>query len=285
MFFESEFKRFDIMNAIKMCGGIGNQLFQYAFGKALQKRGKLVCYDMAWYTHPVTMDPRFPRPFRLDKFQITSFPIGSLIKDNATVYDLRIGYKLEVLDLNNENNFEGYWQYPDYFKNVFLDLKKEYQLKTSEYTDKFLKYADLIWKLESVSVHVRRGDYQLHRKGSFRDLPADYYFDAMKLIKGDLFIFSDDLPWCRKIFNQAYFTRKVTFVDIEDYLAFELLRYCKHNIITNSTFSWWAAILNDNPGKVVICPKHYLWDTPEYSEQYRYPKEWIKIDDYALHNI
>jgi len=275
------------MNVIKMCGGIGNQLFQYAFGKALQNQGKLVCYDVSWYNHPGAMHPQFSRPFRLDKFQVNSLFVSPFLKENSIVCETKVGYNLGLFDLKNDNNFNGYWQYYDYCELVLPELRKEYQLKTREYTDKFLKYADLIWKSESVSVsvHVRRGDYLLGRKMAYCDLSVNYYFDAMKLIKGDLFIFSDDLPWCRKIFNQAYFTRKVTFVDIDDYFAIELMKYCKYNIITNSTFSWWAALLNDDPGKVVICPKHYLGDTPEYSEQYRYPKEWIKIDDYALHNI
>jgi hypothetical protein len=69
---------------------------------------------------------------------------------------------------------------------------------------------------------------------------------------------------------------------VEDYLAFELMRLCKHNIATNSTFSWWAALMNNNPNKKVICPIHYLGISAEESEQLRYPKEWNKVKDYAI---
>jgi hypothetical protein len=116
----------------------------------------------------------------------------------------------------------------------------------------------------------------------WRDLPAQYYFTAMREIKGDFFIFSDDIPWCKETFKQVYFSKKLTFVDIEDYLAFELMRLCKHNITTNSTFSWWTAFLNDNLDKKVYRPTHYPGVNEQDSDEYRFPKEWIKIEDYAV---
>ena len=122
----------------------------------------------------------------------------------------------------------------------------------------------------------------MQRKGGYSNLPMKYYFSAIKELKGDLFIFSDDIPWCKNTFIKQYFpNRTITFVDMEDYLCFELMRFCKHNIISNSTYSWWAALLNTYIDKKVIRPKHYLNDSEQLSDTYRYPKEWIKMEDFV----
>ena len=272
------------MDVVQICGGIGNQMFQYSFGKVLQLQGKEVAYDISWYSSQ-TGDPVFPRPFRLDKFQVTGLHFHRFEKSNPIVYEKAVKFNPKLFELKNDNNFYGYWQYYVYYERIVPILKKEFELKTEFYTPEFLKMAEKIIDTTSVSMHVRRGDYQLHRIGGFKDLPATYYFNAMKEVEGDLYIFSDDIPWCKETFKQAYFKRKITFVDMEDYLCFELMKLCKHNINTNSTFSWWAALLNDNEGKKVICPVTYQGDSVENSIQYRYPKDWIKIEDYAIHFV
>jgi hypothetical protein len=272
------------VNVIKFCGGIGNQMFQYAFGKVLSVSGKDVAYDISWYTEGRTK-MQYPRPFRLPMFQIPQLNIQPINHDNPIIYEKNVLYKLGLFNMKNDNNFDGYWQYYTYYEKILPILQKEFQLRSDFYTEDFMKMAERIMDCNSTSMHVRRGDYQVHRKGSFRDLPARYYFDAMKEVEGDLFIFSDDIPWCRETFKQSYFKRKLTFVDMEDYLCFELQRLCKNNIITNSTFSWWSAVLNENPYKVVVRPLTFQGDTIDNSNNLRYPKEWIKIEDYAVHNI
>jgi hypothetical protein len=94
--------------------------------------------------------------------------------------------------------------------------------------------------------------------------------------KGQVYVFSDDIPWCR-----ANFPKNFIFVDIIDYLAFDLMRVCKHHIIANSTFSWWAAYLNDNPDKVVISPKKWRKDLNDPSTcdpMFINPTGWILLD-------
>jgi len=274
------------MNVVKIMGGIGNQIFQYAFGTVLQKCGKEVMYDISWSKKYEKRKSEYPRLLRLSMFQTEHLNFGKCIKENPTIKEKNVGFNTGLFKMQNENNFEGHWQYYSYYKDILPQLQKEFQLKTEVYTEKFLKYAEMIWSTESISLHVRRGDYQLHRKGAYHDLPSAYYFDALtkvKHIKGDLFIFSDDISWCKKTFNRDFFSRKLIFVDIEDYLAFELMRLCSHNIITNSTFSWWAAVLNSNPDKMVVCPHRYLGDSEEDSNEYRFPQEWIKINDNVIH--
>lgn len=270
------------MNVVKMRGGIGNQMFQYAFGKMLLKNSKSVAYDISWYNPRRTEQSQYPRPFRLPLFKIPPLDIHEVIPTNPTIYEKRVGYNPKVFNMINENNFEGYWQYYSYYESILSDLYEEFQLRTDYYTEEFMKMAERIWNCESVAVHVRRGDYLLHRAGAYRNLPARYYFNAIKEIKGDLFFFSDDIPWCKDTFQKAYFAnRQITFVDMEDYLCFELMRLCKHNITTNSTFSWWAALLNNYHNKVIIRPRRYLGRSEEESDTLHYPKPWIKIEDYA----
>jgi len=274
------------MNVVKIMGGVGNQLFQYAFGKVLEKTGKEVAFDVSWGDTKTCKDPSAPRPIRLPMFQVTNLKTSLFLEENPTINEANVGYDLGLFNMKNSNNFEGYWQYYPYYKAILPILKNEFQLRTEVYSDKFLEYAEMIWKTDSISLHVRRGDYQKHRRSMFRDLTAPYYFEALskvKDVKGNLFVFSDDLPWCKETFKQEFFSRKIIFVDIEDYLAFELMRFCKHNVITNSTFSWWAAWLNDNSDKIVVCPNRYLCDSEEISNKRRHPQEWIKVNDHATH--
>jgi hypothetical protein len=270
------------MNIVKIYGGMGNQMFQYSFGRVLEEYGRDVAYDTSWYNTKAATDPAYLRFFRLDKFQITNLKLHPFISKNSFVYERRVGYNLNLFQLRNDNNFQGYWQYYSYYERIMPFLRKEFQLRTEVYTDEFLKLADIIMDTNSVSVHVRRGDYLLNRKGIFHDLPAKYYFNAIRETEGDLFIFSDDILWCKETFKKEYFDRKITFVDVEDYLALELMKFCKHNILSNSTFGMWAALLNENPGRKVYCPTRFLGDELGFSDQYRYPKDWIKINDYTF---
>ena len=259
---------------------MGNQMFQYAFGEVLRSTGKNVCYDISWFNSKAANDRNYPRPLRLGKFQLSSFVIGELLPGNAWVYERRVNYNKKVFALRTAANFEGYWQYIDYYYDVLPSLSEEFQLKTETYTENFLKWAELIWNTESISVHVRLGDYKFPQKGKFvKTIPVQYYFRAIKEApKGDLFFFSDSIDLCKEIFKPEYFDREMHFIDIEDYLAFELMRYCKHNIITNSTFSFWAALINTNKDKVVLRPRYWQW-APDKDGDDRYPKSWISINE------
>jgi len=99
-------------------------------------------------------------------------------------------------------------------------------------------------------------------------------------LAGNIFIFSDDIEWCKLAFLQDYFDYNVYFIDSEDYLDFELMKSCKYNIISHSSYSWWAAILNNHPEKIVIAPQKFLVrkeDRKFYDNKIHYPLNWIKI--------
>ena len=128
-----------------------------------------------------------------------------------------------------------------------------------------------------VSVHIRRGDY-LKFKGVHDTCSVDYYDKALFLMKEKLGDFhpvfiSDDIEWCKKVFGE---TRTYsTFTDeLED---LSLMVECDHNIIANSSFSWWGAYLNDNPDKIIIGPEKWFGPNGPQDQQDIIPENWIKI--------
>jgi hypothetical protein len=214
---------------------------------------------------------------------MTGVNVASLQRGWPTIREQRVGFDMTLLTRDHAN-FEGYWQYYPYIKPVLPLLRKEFVLQEKYYTTKFLSLQEVVSGCDSIAVHVRRGDYLTH-KGVFRDLKFDYYMRALAEFKdGDtVFIFSDDLPWCRVKFKPDYSKRKFVFVDLNEYLSFELMRLCNHHIIANSTFSYWAAILKDDPNQVVVCPSEWLVNKiQDDGKEIFFPKHWLKIQGNAV---
>jgi hypothetical protein len=258
------------MNVIKMMGGLGNQLFQYSFGKAQESNGIEVRYLTTWFEY-IQRRSANPRPYRLDMFKVNVvnslfLKTQSLIKED--------GFDINLLKTDN-HNFHGYWQYLAYHENNLPILRKEFCVQEKHHTKEFLELMYQILEKPSVSVHVRKGDY-VGNKG-LNDLPLSYYMEAVKLVKGDLYIFSDDINWCKHNLKSVYFSRKINFIHLQDYLDFELMKFCNHNIISGSTFSWWAAMLNENPEKIVVAPSGWISGANKQDDALYYPKAWIKI--------
>jgi hypothetical protein len=138
-------------------------------------------------------------------------------------------------------------------------------------------------KENSVSVHIRRGDYVGHSSlgGMITDL---YYARAVKEISNKkehckFFIFSDDIEWVKENMNFPESTQYVSSPDMENYEELAIMSLAKHNIIANSSFSWWGAWLNSNPDKIVICPAR--WTTGRGGKKQTrdiIPQDWIKIE-------
>jgi hypothetical protein len=259
------------MNVIKVYGGLGNQLFQYAFGKAQMLNGLDVRFDTSWYM--TSQEP--PRPYCLDKFY-TNVPESGFKGSNRMINEVKLNYVNDPEMLKMDKcNFYGYWQHPGYYTEVMSKLKDEFRVKKEFYTDEYVKLKEKIICNDSVSMHVRRGDY-ISINGHHL-LTKDYYSKVISMLrdKGDVYVFSDDIPWCKTQF------RNVTFIELGiEYLEFELMRLCKHNGISNSTFSWWAATLNDNPDKVIITPKKWRVKESEQAkmdERLFLPVNWVQL--------
>jgi hypothetical protein len=266
------------MNVVKIYGGLGNQFFQYAFGETMiEQQGCTVGYEMGFFSRP--QEP--PRPYCLDKFKIRNIAQSFFLPNNEMVHEK--AEKYYVFDpsvLNKDNcNYYGYWQNVEYFKSILPRLQQEFKLKADYYTPELIVLKEEAILNESISLHIRRGDY-ISIKGHY-NLQDDYYNQAIKIlrdkgIQGKVFIFSDDIPWCKT----QYIGSNYIFVDLNEWSSFELMRVCKHNIIANSTFSWWAAFLNPNPGKIVISPRIWRKNVEEQANVDRGElnvSNWIRI--------
>lgn len=254
------------MNIIRIYGGLGNQFFQYALGKLQEYNGIEVEYDISFLRrekHPNELR----REFTLDKFGVKIK--RGYFKRQHTVREY--SFKLESLKAKH-CNFFGYWQYPEMYTSIIPVLKKEFCVLPEFYTPGYLELKAKILSEESVSLHVRRGDYCSNT--GFNVLPIEYYTEALKHVKGTVYVFSDDILWCKENFKD------VVFVEMKDYLEFELMKLCTHNIIANSTFSWWAAYLGDNPNKIVVAPKQWRTreeDQDHFMENFVLPERWVKL--------
>ena len=235
------------MNVVRVMGGLGNQLFQYAFGRVVEECSRnRTTYDLHWY-ETVRVPPR---PYVLDKFnlQLKKAPLHHLTKVTE-----RVGMPLPSLQ-SDGMFFNGYWQNPDLYSfKLVEEFRANFHVNPAYYTPEFLAYREKIRNSTSVALHVRRGDYLIHPNHLV--LPLQYYQNALMYLDAmrkdiQVFIFSDDLDWCAEHFEDCYFVELP-----EDYLEFELMRECKHFITANSTFSWWAAYLSLNG--IVIAPKKW----------------------------
>ncbi len=283
-------------------GGLGNQMFLYAFGLAVGddvlfdttvfQRNHYRSFDLALYN----IEKRFATPEQLaqlkKEIRVKNF-FPRFIREKFhmkrwwyfhtdRVEEKQLNrYQPELLSRKGPVFFAGAFQSEKYFKK--LRPKLLHDLTLSEPLDEpNRKMLEKIKSSQAIAVHIRRGDY-LNKHSPFTYLDKDYFLNAMNYVaeridNPSFFIFSSDMDWVRDNIKTAY---PQTFVDINDekhgYFDLELMRNCKHNIIANSTFSWWGAWLNPNPDKIVVAPKQwFLPDAAEYSGDI-VPDEWIKM--------
>jgi hypothetical protein len=280
------------MIIIKIKGGLGNQLFQYAVGRAVALHHK----------SPLKLDLTIFKTYKLHKYLLDEFSIQAGVATENEIVKLKGGNNLVFSALrkaglvkrksyfkekrssyfdagvfkNNCVYLDGYWQTELYFLDIRELLLRELT-SISSMTDLGCAYLEAIKKSNSVSLHVRRGDY-LNLK-SFNVLDVDYYMKAVEYIRKNVekptfYIFSDDLEWCK---NSLGFLDDCIFVDrtkteIDD---LKLMSFCQHNIIANSSFSWWGAWLNQNSKKTVIAPKGWLLNDPGSSNVIL--SDWVKL--------
>lgn len=286
------------MIVVRIWEGLGNQLFQYAFARSLVYRGKKVCLDTG---NNSTSALHIKRPYSLNKLDITIKQISDKEKEKIQ-YSLNENFqenqifrhyslwRYKVLKMNSPfvydcklyklmNNcyVEGWFQNYNYFENIRHILLREIKPKQKIRISKKLR--TIIESDNVVAVHIRRTDYiKCHNT-----LPMEYYQRAilyfMQKINNPLFLFfSDDIEWVRN-----YFGKKDTYMYICDFGRFEdfeemfIMSRCKNMIIANSTFSWWAAWLNQKEEKKVVVPK--LWSRGMSKEEYDnlIPREWIRM--------
>jgi hypothetical protein len=177
----------------------------------------------------------------------------------------------------------GYWMSWKYFQKYEKEIRKEFTIREN-LVNHLDEISSIIQSKNSVSIHIRRGDFTTKRNVELHGvIPIDFYKKAIEVISQkisniELFVFSDDIEWVKENlisrFPVTFISNDVTKNALED---FYLMTVCKHNIIANSTFSWWAAWLNSNTDKIIIAPKKW-YNTSQFNYKDVYPISWIIID-------
>lgn len=292
------------MIIVNLTGGLGNQMFQYAAGKALAlSHNTDLKLDLSWFDISAKTDTI--RTFDLECFNLPDNIIASdeeLKKIKKGILTSRIPKSIKSFYYSFQKNIilekyfhydptffdspsnayiSGYWQSIQYFESFSEHIRKDFRFKTPMEGEN-QKISESIRATSSVSLHIRRGDYITHAyTNQFHGTTSlDYYNNALEYIKKKIdnphiFIFSDDMDWVKRNFNLSLPT---TYIDHNN-IAFEdirLMSLCKHNIIANSTFSWWGAWLNENPEPIIIAPKKWFNDSTLNTKDV-IPYSWLKL--------
>lgn len=277
------------MIIVRIWEGIGNQLFQYAYARSQLKKNKCVFLDLdkAYKEKFPTLRNNSIRENSIQKFNITvpSIDVEKLEKysylERKTWMEQKIFYLAQngwwpycfieeksehysrrIDKLKRNVYIKGWFQDIRYFKDIRKELLQELTPKKKIKIPLYL--LNMIKDKNSVAIHVRRGDYV--RLG--RALPVAYYISAKKMIETKIkspiyLIFSDDYKWVKENINWNY---KVFYIDelcdLEDYEQLFIMSRCRSQVISNSTFSWWAAWLNSHKDKIIIAPKQFIQHNP-----------------------
>lgn len=292
------------MIVVRLCGGIGNQMFQYAAGRALSLRlGVELELDISWFDE---VSGSASRQYGLDVFSIPAVCIeprdmthfapgrnGSFLQRIRSRFGIS-GTRIEEPCFHYWAGFErlednvllvGYWQSERYFKHIRNLLLEDFAIK-DPLAGKDLEFAKEIKATDSVSLHIRRGDYVTNAQTNsvHGTCSPAYYTQAIKQIVARVaaphfFVFSDDPEWARQNIKDPHPMTYVTHNDAsKNYGDLRLMSLCKHNIIANSTFSWWGAWLNRNPDKVVVAPERWFADEEKNRQTVDLiPGGWIRL--------
>lgn len=295
---------------MRLFGGLGNQLFQYAFLFALSRQGEKARLEASSYEYddkrvcelhhfhislPIEGGPP-PWAFRKSRIpaclrsRLPAFPF-SAPKYPHFREEKRHGFDPGLTAPPRcHTYFKGYFQTEQYFLHCREQLCREFRLKTP-LTQENARVLEDIRSCCSISLHIRRTDYLSNPYLS--PPPLEYYLRSMAEMEGRLraagvpqeslryFVFSDDIEWARQNLSPAL---PHVHVDINDggagYFDLELMRNCRHHIIANSTFYWWAAWLNEHAEKIVIAPR--IWFNRNEDDRYHtddalIPGSWLRI--------
>lgn len=264
---------------IRLVGGLGNQMFQYAAARALSLRtGSRLMLDVSWFG----TDPN--RQFALAPFSIEAEIFNFMGKPNPTLGFLgRVMRKLSpvrrkggvpifaeasfcydprIEQVNPPVFMDGYFQSEKYFSNIREQLRRDFTLRSPP-AAAAARMLDLIQSVDAICLHIRRGDYVSNPEANayHGTCSLDYYRRAVDFVANGIrqphcFVFSDDPSWVRENFRSEM---PMTLVDIHSTDAahedLRLMVACQHYIIANSSLSWWGAWLGRHPGKLVVAPR------------------------------
>jgi hypothetical protein len=279
------------MITVRLMGGLGNQMFQYAVGLAVAKRNNTkVKIDLSWFDEEENAKADTYRPFTLNCFRLSDSrkdvePNGlfSFLSRPKNIVEESFRFNPKILRLKDNIRLSGYWQTEKYFLNIQDSVRENFTF-ASEPTGKNIECLKKINKTNSISIHVRRGDYVTSASAnSFHGTKGlDYYYAAIKIINQKVagptfFVFSDDPVWCKE---NLRIEQETVYIDHNSpesgFEDMRLMSACKHHIIANSSFSWWGAWLNPNKEKLVIAPKAWF-NSKTLDTSDLIPDTWLKL--------
>ncbi|MFC1766307.1 alpha-1,2-fucosyltransferase [Planctomycetota bacterium] len=278
---------------IQLRGGLGNQMFQYAYGRAQALRHNMALrLDLSYLQQTPTKPNRTARDYRLNVFDID---IQFADTKETCLFRNKLGKQLNKINiflLHRERKplwktlLVGYWQSPTHFSEIESILRDDFRFKPLESQAAVTWSRDIVDQPNSVMLHVRHGDYEGHAIHEVCSLK--YYQAAMlhvqeRVVDPHFYIFSDDISWCRTQFQEQEKIRHMSFIENcrSEAEEMQLMTLCKHHIISNSTFSWWGAWLGKKPEQVVLTPHRWFRDET-LNEQFMIrepilPQEWTSI--------
>ena len=290
------------MKIVKVIGGLGNQMFQFALYKALQKQHPderilldLHCFNGYHKHRGFEIGKVFGASFEkatLREVARLAYPypnfqtwrIGSrILPSRKTMLQEKPDFTFEPTAISIKGNmyYDGYWQHEEYFKDIRDELLDIYSFPKFN-DEQNLQAAQLVSSTNSCSIHIRRGDYLTDplRKGT---IGTDFASEAIKRMKSikrpeTWCVFSDVIDWCRQHLATMFDNEKVLYIDwntdeksIND---MHLMSLCRHHIIANSSFSWWGAWLSKHQDGSTIAPSKWMNIKDVCSPV---PNNWIKI--------
>lgn len=304
------------MIILKLRCGLGNQLFQYATAySASQILDTGLFFDLSFYENPPDKSI-----LRLDKFNLIDkvaneyevnilknsdknsklanlfhkfgvdivpyYKKSHITDQNVDWFFKKVGKEIIAKDYYFEGWFSNHIHFERYREDLLKLFNGDFILDEGEY-----RIIENITNLNSIAIHIRRGDYVIN--DYFNSLSVGYYMNAIEQMNSRFkdaayFFFSDDIDWVKFtfgnnksfMFNDHNSEKKSNFNNAQDIKDLMLMRLCKHQIIANSTFSWWGAWLNNNSHKLVIAPKLWFKDPAanvKIKYENLYPKGWIVL--------
>lgn len=285
------------MIVTRLIGGLGNQMFQYAAGRALAARRGV----------PLRIDRRGFADYKTHAFGLQHFAANLV---DAEAGELPMGggesrlnrwlrrvsgrepkvfaeraftFDPEVLGLGAGTYLDGYWQSERYFSDLESVIREDFRIVTPP-SDENRAWLDHIGRVGSVSMHVRRGDYVSNPSANavHGTCDLDYYRRAVATVAArvggdiELFVFSDDPDWVRDNMELSYPAHLVRHNNADtNYEDLRLMSACRHHIIANSTFSWWGGWLDSRSDSIVVAPKYWFRSsTPDARDLI--PDRWLR---------
>ena len=276
---------------IIVSGGLGNQMFQYALYLALKEKGRNVKLDTSLYSHV-----KMHNGYEMERCFGVKEPVVKSGKVHLFLLRLLLKIRPKILLQGDVLHFDekvfttrsfyfhGHWQSEKYFKCIEDLIRDTFIFQNIDEENKML--AEEISSVNSISLHIRRGDY-LGNSIYSGVCTEEYYMNAVEQMLSKiastrnlkLFVFSDDKDFATQFINKINYPAKLIDSNkgMDSYKDMYLMSQCKHNIIANSSFSWWGAWLNNNPNKIVIAPKKWFGSGSEDNYKDIVPETWIKL--------